>query len=72
MAAAAKVVAAIALMISAALAQETDYVPLKDVVAALDSGYEVHMGGIVSVDWRWGCLLAANLSHQQCRHLVGV
>ena len=55
MATAVKVVAAVALTISAAAGQETDYVPLKDVVAALESGYEVHMGGIVSVDWRWGC-----------------
>ena len=72
MAAAVKVFAGVALAISAAVAQETDYVPLKDVVAALDSGYEVHMGGIVSVDWRWGCSVAVNRPHRQCRHLVGV
>ena len=31
-------------------AQTTDYVPLKDVVASLDSGYTVFMGGIANVN----------------------
>ena len=34
--------------------QTEDYVPLKEVVASLDSGYSVRMGGIVSVDWSLG------------------
>ena len=37
-----------------AVSAREDYVPLKEVVASLDSGYTVGMGGIVSVDWSLG------------------
>ena len=39
------------LALTATSAVAEDYVPLKEVVASLESGYDVRMGGIVSVDW---------------------
>ena len=45
-----KVVAAVALAISAAAAENTDYALLKDVVAALGSGHMVHVGSIMSTE----------------------
>ena len=43
---------ATAVLALAAISAAEDYVPLKEVVASLASGYDVRMGGIVSVDWR--------------------
>ena len=59
-----KVVAAVALAISAAAAESTDYALLKDVVVALDSGHMVHAGGIMSTEWRWACMQNVRIKMQ--------